>query len=228
MKFFEVIRRNYIDYQYTIDLLGESYVGYVLKREGHVEAHMDGVNIDVKNSIEVYQKSCKKLYEDQIKCTIKSNNDLTFNEFTERLLTECLDSKDTAEKWEITNGAAKGTFKNKIIDITLPATDKKGSLPDNVNGKIIYETMKKNNVELENFTKIARLVISSTCNDGSYMDEECVCKNCPYNCASCEGPLYCKKCKNETNCVLEDGICTCKMGEHIDDDNIPDVCDDDY
>jgi len=227
LKFFDVIKRNYIDYQYTADLLGDSYVGYVLKREGHVEAHMDGVNREVKNSIEIYQKSCKSQYQDQIICTIKSTEDISFKVFTQRLLTECLNNKNEALKWEIIDGAAKGLFANQIIDITLPASDKKGSLPDDVSGDIIYETMKKNGAALDDFTKIARFVISSTCNDGSYMNEECVCKNCPYNCALCDGPLNCKKCVNEEKCTLEDGLCTCRIGDLSEENDANIICDDD-
>jgi len=227
LKFFEVIKRNYIDFQYTIDLLGESYVAYVLKREGHEEAHMDGVNLNVSNSIEVYQQSCKAQYSNQISCTITSEEDLSFNEFTQRLLTECLNNKNTPQKWEITNGVAKGTFDNQIISISLPKDDKKGTLPDNVDGKIVYETMKNNNAELEHFSKIARFVISSECLNGSYMNEECICKNCPFNCESCDGPLYCKKCKDEEKCTLEDGLCICKIGELEEADTAPIICEDD-
>jgi len=227
LQFFEVIKRNYIDYQYTIDLMGEDYIGYVLKREGHEEAHMDGVNLNVQNSIEIYQKSCKAQYPDQISCTIKSNEDLSFDQFTQRLLTECLNNKNQARKWEINDGVAQGTFDNQILKIFLPKDNKKGSLPDDVDVNIVYETMKKNGADLEHFTKVTRLVISSQCLDGSYMNEECICKNCPFNCESCDGPLYCKKCKDEEKCTLEDGLCMCKAGELEEADAAPIICDDD-
>jgi len=176
LEFFEVIKRHYIDYQYTIDLLGESYIGYVLKREGHVEAHMDGVNLGVKYSIEMYQKSCNKQINDQSICTIKSDEELSFIEFTNRLMTECLHNnieEGQEPKWKIENDIATGIFKNQILKISTVdiKKDRKGSLPDDVDGNIIYNTFNK-----EHYTDVARFVISSSCSDGSFMNDNCVCK----------------------------------------------------
>jgi len=178
-EYFEVIKRNYIDYQYTIDLLGESYIGYVLKREGHVEAHMDGVNVDVKYSIEMYQKSCNIQYNDQIMCTIRSNEALSFNEFTTRLVNECLNvtlTEGNESKWTLENGVATGKLNNQILKLSLVdvQNDIRGSLPESSDDNINYHTFNNNE-----FTKIARFVITSSCSEGSFMNDQCICQ-CKY------------------------------------------------
>jgi len=53
-QFFEVLKRNYIDYHFTEELLGENFMGYVLKREGHIEEHMDGIIVDRNYLVEIY------------------------------------------------------------------------------------------------------------------------------------------------------------------------------
>lgn len=62
-EFFDIIKNNFKegDYQPMENLLGENFLGYVLKREGHSEEHMDGIVHNNNNHlIEIYQKKCGK------------------------------------------------------------------------------------------------------------------------------------------------------------------------
>jgi len=184
LEFFEVIKRNYIDYQYTIDLLGEGYVGYVLKREGHVEAHMDGVNLGVKHSIEIYQKSCNKQFENQIICTIRTDNELSFMEFTNKFIKLCMNVTLVEEHipaWSINDGVATGLFDNEIVEISMIENEKdaRGSLPDSTDKNIIYKSF--NDAKI---SKVARFVVNYVCKERTYINDKCRCEgifNLSYN-----------------------------------------------
>ena len=169
-EYFEVIKRNFRDgdYQYTIDLLGENYQGYVLKREGHPEEHMDGVLIDNKFLIEVYQKNCNEDNQQITVCTMDSQKKLSFTEFSQQLV-KCLKLEDDQESdWEINNKIASAKFNGQIITVSNSDADSRGSLPDTVNGDINYKK-----INGENATPIARFMITYTCENGYYINDSC-------------------------------------------------------
>lgn len=179
LDFFEVIRRHYTDYQYTVDLLGEDYVGYVLKREGHVEAHMDGVIINKDHVIEMYQKSCNDQYASQITCSIRTENALTFMEFKDKLLKDCLNitlTEDDSQEWSIKSGVAKGILKDQVLEIKKSDKDSRGSLPSNIDGLINYNLPESKKVSE---ITVARFIVTYTCNseEGMYMNDQCKCKS---------------------------------------------------
>jgi len=179
-EFFKVIRRNYIDYYYTEELLGKNYMGYVLKREGHVELHMDGVIVDNGYLVEMYQNSCNSEYESQTSCTIRSDTALTFNEFVERYIKECLNINTDEENptWKINRQKAIGTFKNQVITIEQPSRDARGKLPDSPENELIYEEFKSDTTvaNYDDATPVARFTVSFNCNYGSFKNNDCKCE----------------------------------------------------
>jgi len=172
LEYFEVIKRNYIDYHYTEENISENYMGYVLKREGHPEEHMDGVIIDNGYIIEIYQKDCE---EQKTVCTIPSENKLSFEEFTQKLTSkDCLNIDDEDSHWAIDYDVATGKFKDQTITVKKPEKDARGSLPSDVDGDINYKTFSGSTS-----TPIARFVISIECKNGSSLNDECRCE-CKY------------------------------------------------
>jgi len=169
LEFFEVIKNNFIDYHYCEELLGKNYMGYVLKREGHIEEHMDGVLIDNQYLIEVYQKECTDTQ--QTFCLLPSLDKLSFHEFTERILKDCLNLTDEDPVWTIQNSTATGILSNQIITIKGSDADSRGSLPKDVNGTINYRTFSGNTT-----TPIARFVARFECLNGTSLNEKCQCE----------------------------------------------------
>ncbi|ORX79791.1 hypothetical protein BCR32DRAFT_269263 [Anaeromyces robustus] len=225
MEFFNVIKRNYVDYHYTEELLGEKYMGYVLKREGHVELHMDGVIVDNGYLVEMYQNSCNPEFEQQTSCTIRSEAELTFNEFVTRYATECLkiNLEQEEPQWVINGQKAVGTFKHQIITIQQPTNDKKGKLPSKPTDNLIYDTFSSTSSET---TPVARFTVSFECKDGTYMNNDCKCELCPINCLTCTSRDNCTECKDKEASVLEDGKCKNKPGYFEDKDGENTKCDD--
>lgn len=172
-KFFEVIKRNYIDYHFTEELLGKNYIGYVLKREGHIEEHMDGAIVDNGYTIEMYQKNCSDSSTARSICVIPSKDNLSFSEFAGKLITDCLNitlSLDEKVEWDIKNGITTGTLKHQIISVQTTDVDSMGSLPANVKGNIKYKVISKDT------TPVARFIVSFACKDGTYIDDTCQCQ----------------------------------------------------
>ena len=104
--FFEIAKRHYTDYESNDVILHENYMGYVLKREGHIEEQMDGILPLTNYLIEIYQKKCNDETESQIICIIPSHEVLSFSQFTEALVNDCLKIKNESSsnaKWEIKN-----------------------------------------------------------------------------------------------------------------------------
>jgi len=77
-EFFDSIKSNFDDFDRIENVIDENYIGYVLKREGHVEEHMDGVTLDQNYNIEVYQKKGDNNPVSRIMCDIPSNAILSF------------------------------------------------------------------------------------------------------------------------------------------------------
>jgi len=210
-EFFEVIKRNYIDFHFTRDLLGENYVGYVLKREGHIEAHMDGVIMDNKYMIEVYQNSCNEVFEAKTFCTIRSDEALLFGDFSDRLIKECLsDTIDENAKveWGINSGKATGKLNNQII--TISKSDR-GSLPKKTTDLVNY-----NDYKVKDSTYIARFILDLSCQDGSFMNESCQCQSCTSHCGKCLDSNNCLECADDKTSVIIDGVCIGKEGFYED------------
>ncbi|OUM68472.1 hypothetical protein PIROE2DRAFT_3761 [Piromyces sp. E2] len=165
-QFFEVIKRNYVDYHYISELFGENYVGYVFKREGHVEAHMDGVIADNHYLIEVFHKKCNlNGSEPRTTCTIKSKEPLLFTHFAHKLIEECFKIV-----WEIKNKNITGKMKNKQISITN-GDSQLNYIPTTTNDPLNYKSS-----STENSTPYARFTFSFTCGDGTFMNESCECQ----------------------------------------------------
>lgn len=182
-QFFEILKNNYEDYSPTKNLFGDDYIGYVLKREGHPEEHMDGAIVSDKNNyhIQVYQKECHKTTEFKYTdaCIIPSENNLTFNEFTNTLLTNCFNINNPTEDevtWSISNGVATTELSNQILKISVPSVsgDKAGSLPSKVDGKINYKSLTSSGGLSLN--SIANFVVSFECKNGTHLNDKCGCQ----------------------------------------------------
>jgi hypothetical protein len=208
--FHEVIKRNYVDYHYTSELFGENYVGYVFKREGHVEAHMDGVIADNGYLIEVFHKKCNENSEQRTTCTIKSDEPLLFEEFTHQLIHDCFsDIIDENEEitWTIKSGNIIGQMKNKKITIS------KGDggvnyIPSTIDDPINYKTSLT-----EDSTPFARFIFNFTCGDGTFMNDSCECQACASHCGKCTDAITCEKCSDENaSFINDDSICIKKKG----------------
>jgi len=173
-EFFEIVKKHFIDYEYCEELLGKNFVGYVFKREGHVDVHMDGVLRDVNNSVEIFQKNCNNtVFSDQIVCTLTSDEPLSFNNFTTRLMNECFQvqiDENSEPEWSISKSVATGKLNGQIITIKKSDKGVKGSLPSNVDGNITYSNAN------ENFIKLARFLVEFTCENGYYINDKCKCQ----------------------------------------------------
>ena len=179
IQFFNILKAHYTDYKSNDDILHDNYRGYVLKREGHIEEHMDGIIVDKKYLIEIYQKKCGKS-ESRITCIIPSNKILSFKEFTDALTKECLNIDDTNSKWIINNDVAIGQLNNQIVTIKASDADKRGSLPDikidestgEITGNIKYYIFSSTTS-----VSVARFLVSFNCQSGSYNSEDnCRCQ----------------------------------------------------
>jgi len=210
-EFFEVIKRNYIDYHYTAELLGENYMGYVFKREGHVEVHMDGIIADNHYLIEVYQNKCNDQSEPRTSCTIRSDEKLSFLEFTKRMIHDCMSetiNENELIEWQIKNGKATGKLNNQIIEISK-GDNVKGKLPSNVDGEIEYYS-----TATANATPIARFIVTLKCGDGTFPNEICQCQACANHCTKCTSATTCLECEDDESIMMveELSICIGKKG----------------
>jgi len=185
-EFYNVIKRNFreeqeegtqniIDQQIINSIVSNpNFQAYVLKREGHVEEHMDGVIVGTEYLIEVKQKNCNENNEENTICTMQDK--LTFTEFAQQLV-ECLDSlslisKDDQESdWEINESVAIAKFKGQYVKVSNSDNGSKGSLPNNVDEYINYSK-----VSGEDSKSLARFMITFTCDDSFYINEKCICE----------------------------------------------------
>jgi len=120
--------------------------------------------------IEIYQKKCNN-EPSQIICIIPSDEILSFGEFTDTLINNCLNINDSNSKWVISNNVASGQLKNQKITVTLSDVDKRGSLPNNsIKGNINYYIFSSSTS-----VSVARFLVSFTCQNGSFENDNCKC-----------------------------------------------------
>jgi len=168
--FYEIVRKHYPKYNTMYELFGDYYEGYVMKRESGSVAHMDGI-INSKYIIEVYQEACGIQSDNQVICTISSEEKLKFDDFTDELMKNCLSiivDKDEVGKWSANKSNVKAQFENYSIKVE---NNGEGTLPTSEDGVVGYKTFKANNS-----SGVARFKVSLVCNDGTYRDNKCRCK----------------------------------------------------
>jgi len=209
LQFFEVVKRHYTDYHYTAELFGENYVGYVFKREGHIEAHMDGVITDNHYLIEVFHRKCNNGSEPRTTCTIKSDKPLLYTEFSDKLIKECFKDIINEEEeivWEVDSKNFIGKMKNMKIKIVNGDSQLK-YLPASINGTINYKSS-----STQNSTPYARFIFDFTCSDGTFMNDKCECQACALHCEKCTSAEKCEKCDESTSLINKDekSICIIK------------------
>jgi len=211
--FFESVKDSYKDYDYMNELFGDYYEGYVIKREGGDIAHMDGILHNQNYLIEIYQDGCNEQNKDQVICTISSKKELTFKQFEDEFVENCLsiiiDQNEDA-KWKVTKSGASAIFSNYVLNIV---NYNRGALPTSENGFISYKVF-----EGATSSGIARFSVSLDCGDGSYIGEKCRCNACPSNCSSCLNETTCTGCKEGS--TLVGGQCVCKNGYKEDDEGV--------
>jgi len=209
-EFFDSIKSNFDDYYRIENVIDENYIGYVLKREGHVEEHMDGIVPDGNYLIEVYQKKSGANTVSKIVCDISSNAALSFTEFTNELTTRCLKIEDTNLNWTINDGEASVTSLDKIITITPSDVESAGSLPENSDEEINYSD--------KTIIPTARFIVKIS-------EETCENPNTPFKClvngrmkcvsneavCNCQGdtPYQCEV-NEDVVCVADEAACNCK------------------
>ena len=169
-QFYNIAKKYYEDYSSMIELFGEHYEGYVIKRESSNEGHMDGIVVNQKYIVEMYQQQCGSQNQYQVICTMTSVNKLTFSKFTSDLINNCLSIIiDKTEIPTYTVDDSGITMKFKTYTLKVVNSDK-GSLPKSQSDSVSYK-------EFSGATSsgIARFKASLSCYDGSYKDEKCRC-----------------------------------------------------
>jgi len=212
-EFFKSVRNAYNDYELMDELFGDHYEGYVIKRESGDIAHMDGILHNQNYLIEIYQDGCNEQNKDQVICTISSKEKLTFKQFEEEFVENCLsvviDQHEEA-KWKVSDTGASAIFSNYALNIV---NNNRGALPKSENGSISYKEFKG-----ATSSGIARFSVSLDCGDGSYIGDKCRCNTCPTNCSKCLGESTCTECKEGS--ILVDGQCVCELGYKEDDEGM--------
>jgi len=170
LQFSDIIKNNYNDLNNIIDVVGEKYVPYILKRDGQKEASTDGVITDANYIIEINQKSCSKKENTNLG-SIRSLEPISFNEFTQMLIKNHLNIKlNDNEKIEWTISSDKKIASGKMINQIIKIESLKGTFPESIDGNInfiVYEGV--------NSISLSRFVISFECLKETYIDDNCVC-----------------------------------------------------
>jgi len=210
-QFFEAVKGSYENYEVMDELFGDYYEGYVIKREDENAGHMDGILVNQKYLIEIYQNGCAEQNKDQVICTISSNKKLTYNEFKKEFVENCLaviiDQEEEPE-WSVSTAGITAKYSNYVLNMV---NYNRGGLPTSETDKVQYKEFKA-----ANSSGIARFSVSLDCNDGSYIGDKCRCQACPTNCAKCLDATTCTLCKE--NSVLINGLCECKAGYRLNND----------
>jgi len=209
-EFFDSIKSNFDDYDRIENVIDEGYIGYVLKREGHIEEHMDGIVPNKNYLIEVYQKKSGANTVSKIVCDISSDAALSFTEFTNELTSKCLKIDDSNLNWTINNGEASVTSVDKGITITASDVESAGSLPGNIEESIIYSD---------------KTIIQIACFIVKISEKACENPNTPYKClvngkmkcisneaaCHCQGdtPYQCEV-NEDVKCVADEAACNCE------------------
>jgi len=168
----KIIKRNFIDYEKIINIVGDNYIPFVIKREGHNVAKMNGIMENEKYAIEINQKSCKSQFTALNLGSIISQKPFSFKTFTENLISEKLGmtlNDDEKIEWSISNDKkiANGKIKNQVLKIESLI----GTFPESIEDDIMY-----NLVSGENSISLARFALTFVCGSGMYPDENCRCK----------------------------------------------------
>jgi len=211
--FFKTVKDSYIDYEVMDELFDNYYEGYVIKREGEDKGHMDGILVNQKYLIEIYQNECNEQNNDQVICTISSNKKLTFQEFQDEFIDNCINfiiDQDEEAEWNVNNEGVKATFSNYSLNIV---NKNRGALPKDENESISYKEF-----SAANTSGIARFSVNLECKDGSYIGDKCRCNACPANCSKCLNESTCTACKEGS--VLKDGKCVCEDGYMEDEEGV--------
>ncbi|ORY76493.1 hypothetical protein LY90DRAFT_698808 [Neocallimastix californiae] len=198
--FYNIAKKSYASMEVMDELFGDHYNGYVIKREGKENGHMDGILVDQKYLIEIYQNGCDEQNKDQVICTISSNKKLTYKEFTEEFVKNCssvIENPEEEVKWSVDENGVTAKFDTYSLNIT---NYNRGALPKNENESVSYKEFKA-----ANSSGIARFNVCTKCGDGSYIGEKCKCEPCPENCTKCTDGKTCTECA--TGSELVDGKC---------------------
>ncbi|ORX41373.1 hypothetical protein BCR36DRAFT_416830 [Piromyces finnis] len=199
--FYKAAKSSYIDYEQMDELFGDYYEGYVIKREGSENGHMDGILVNQKYLIEIYQDGCSEQNKDQVICTISSNKKLSYEEFQKEFVDNCLDViVDQKEKAEWSVNASNITAKFSQYSINIENYNR-GSLPKCETESVSYKEFKA-----AESSGIARFTINMSCGEGTFIGDKCRCSACPVNCASCLDGNTCSKC-NKGFITNEEGTC---------------------
>eukprot|EP00833_Pecoramyces_ruminatium_P010098 jgi/Orpsp1_1/1184130/evm.model.c7180000088134.1 len=171
-KFYSIAQKYFIDYKPMELIFGQFYEGYVIKRETSNAPHMDGITIP-NYIVEVYQNQCGSQNGNQVVCTLSSFETLSFNEFTNKLIDNCVsiivDQKENAQ-WEINDSEITGKFTSYTLTINNFGSNV-GSLPLSENKNITY----RETGTTTNAGGFARFKVNLECKDGTYMDDTCKC-----------------------------------------------------
>ena len=172
INFAEILKRNFDDYDYTLNVFGENYHGYVFKREGHVDVHMDGLILDTDYTIEVYEKGYNSAVKDHIFCFVPSKKQLSFKEFSKKFIDKCLHISISDEKdleYIIGNDKATVIINNQLYTFSKADKDVRGSLPDMIDGEITY-------LSTDNSIPFARLIVNNSCKSGYFLNSIYKCE----------------------------------------------------
>jgi len=168
----KVIKRNFIDYEKIVNIVGDNYVPFLIKREDRNVAEMNGIMENEKYTIEINQKSCKSEFSAINIGSIISQKPVSFNMFIEKVVKEKLgmtiNDEETIE-WSLSDDKkiVNGKLKDQILNIESLV----GAFPENLDDDIIY-----NSEFGENSISLARFALTFVCGSGMYADGNCRCK----------------------------------------------------
>eukprot|EP00833_Pecoramyces_ruminatium_P004436 jgi/Orpsp1_1/1178468/evm.model.c7180000065435.1 len=220
-EFYNIAKKHYVDYDIMEEIFGDHYEGYVIKRETGAEGHMDGIVTNNKYIVEMYQQECGNQSGYQVICTMSSLEKLTFDQFTNELINNCLSiiiDKTEVPTYEVDSSGITLKFKSYSLKVV---NNGKGSLPTSTSGSVSYK-------EFSGATSsgVARFSASLSCYDGSYKDDKCRCQACPVNCSLCKDANTCTSCKDNLSSTLENGQCKCNPGYFADENGLCTKCKD--
>jgi len=176
-RFFEIIRKYFNNYEdYSNNVLGPYYEGYVLKKEKKV-CHMDGI-FKAGNLIEIYhEKKCDQSggqNKHQVLCVIPSSGALNYDGFQESVISNCtrIFNQHVEEgEWDLKSDSISADFDYMNVKFT-PFTGT--SLPSQDINEFFGYTKKVNQFYLAQFN------IEIKCKEEkekqTYINNDCVCK----------------------------------------------------
>jgi len=169
-QFSNIVKRNFEDFDKLIDIVGENFIIYVLKREGKPVAQTNGIINDTNYAVEILQNKCSK--QDSLNLgSLLTSEPVSFNEFTNKLIKNMLKlqfKENENIEWTISSDmkTANGKMNSQVIKLQ----SLKGTFPDSTNGIINY-----NKSEDIYTISLARISVSIECEKGYYSGEKCIC-----------------------------------------------------